>query len=328
MTERSDPFDQLTAITDDVVDPVFAARLRARVQRALGATPDRVTIGLSSRAATSTDTTKTTITADSRTERNATMAQVITPYVCVHDAAAAIDWYREYFGAGVSNVIPWEGRVGHAELDVAGAVFYLSDEAPQLGVVAPTLDGSRTSVSIVIQVAAVEQFVERAERGGATVQRPIEEAHGSRSAWIVDPFGHRWNVGTPVYDAEEIAARRAPSEPYYMTLTTGDVERGAAFYGAVLGWETVPQDNGGRHVTNTEMPIGLRATENPFGNTEPGQIDMWFTVRDFDDAVERVRVAGGTIIAINAWDSGREAICEDDQGVTFKLSEPAPGYER
>ncbi|MGB7878298.1 MAG: VOC family protein [Ilumatobacteraceae bacterium] len=326
MTEPHDPFDELAAVTDEVVDPVFAARLRARVQRALGMAPDRITIGLPSRAAT--DTTKTAITADSRTERNTTMAQVITPYICVHDAAAALDWYREYFGAGVSNVIPWEGRVGHAELDVAGAVFYLSDEAPQLGVVAPTLDGSRTSVSIVIQVAAVEQFVERAERGGAVVQRPIEEAHGSRSAWIVDPFGHRWNVGTPVYDAEESAARRAPSEPYYMTLTSADVERGAAFYGAVLGWETVPQDNGGRHVVNTEMPIGLRATENPFGNTEPGQIEMWFTVRDFDDAVERVRVAGGTVVELNAWDSGREAICEDDQGVTFKLSEPAPGYER
>jgi hypothetical protein len=88
----------------------------------------------------------------------------------------------------------------------------------------------------------------------------VEEAHGSRSAWVIDPFGHRWNVGTPTFT--------------------------------------------------------------------PGQIEMWFTVRDFDDAVERVRVAGGTVVDLNAWDSGREATCEDDQGVTFKLSEPAPGYDR
>ena len=319
MTEPYDPFDRLVATTDETVDPTFAARLRARVERALGTTPDRITIGLPSRAPTLTDT---------RSERTTTMSQVITPYLCVHDATAAIDWYREFFGAGISNVIPWEGRVGHAEVDVAGAVFYLSDEAPQLGVVAPARDGSQSSVSIVLQVAAVEQFVERAERGGATVQRPIEDAHGSRSAWIVDPFGHRWNVGTPVYDAEQIAARRAPSEPYYMTVTTADVERGAAFYGAVLGWEFRDQRHGGRHVTNTQMPIGLRHTTNPFGDTEPGEIQMWFTVRDFDDAVERVRVAGGTIVELNAWDSGREAICVDDQGVTFRLSEPAPGYER
>lgn len=322
MTEPRDSFDQLAAVTDDVVDPIFAARLRARVQRALGVDPDRITIELPASATPSADDI------ESRSERTTNMTQVITPYLCVHDATAALDWYREFFRASVSNVIPWEGRVGHAELDIAGAVFYLSDEAPQLGVVAPVRDGSQSSVSVVLQVAAVEQFVERAERGGATVQRPIEEAHGSRSAWIVDPFGHRWNVGTPVYDAAQTAARRAPSEPYYMTLTTADVDRGAAFYGAVLGWEFVEQDNGGRHVTNTEMPIGLRATENPFGSTEPGEIQMWFTVRDFDEAVERVRVAGGTVVEVNAWDSGREAICEDDQGVTFKLSEPAPGYER
>ncbi len=325
MTEPSDPFDQLArsgdGAGDHVVDPVFAARLRARVQRALGTSTERITIDLPARAPIAAS-------GAAEPDRSSPMNQVITPYLCVHDATAALDWYSEYFAATVSNVIPWEGRVGHAELDVAGAVFYLSDEAPDLGVVAPTRDGSHTSVSIVIQVAAVEQFVERAANGGAVVQRPIEEAHGSRSVWIVDPFGHRWNVATPVYDAEQVAQRSVPSEPYYMTLTTADVERGAAFYGAVLGWEFQDQGNGGKHVVNTQMPIGLRATGNPFGNTEPGEIQMWFTVRDFDDAVDRVRVAGGTVVELNAWDSGREAICEDDQGITFKLSEPAPGYDR
>ena len=329
MTEPSDPFEQIVAIGDHTADPVFAARLRARVQRALGAIPERITIDLVTRALIGTSTgTSTPVPRTTEPDRSTTMAQVITPYLCVHDANAALDWYRDYFGANVHNVIPWEGRVGHAEVDVAGAVFYVSDEALHLGVAAPIRDGSHTSVSIVIQVAAVEQFIERATSGGATVQRPIEEGHGSRSAWIIDPFGHRWNVGTPVFDAEQLAVRREPSEPYYMTLTTPDVERGAVFYGAVLGWEFQDQGNGGRHVDNTEMPIGLRAVENPFGNTEPGEIEMWFTARDFDDAIERVRVAGGTVIELNAYGSGREAICEDDQGVAFKLSEPAPGYDR
>lgn len=329
MTEPTDPFEQIVAIGDHTADPVFAARLRARVQRALGAIPERITIDLATRTLIGTSTgTSTRVPRTTEPDRSTTMAQVITPYLCVHDANAALDWYRDYFGANVDNVIPWEGRVGHAEVDVAGAVFYVSDEALHLGVAAPIRDGSHTSVSIVIQVAAVEQFIERATSGGATVQRPIEEGHGSRSAWIIDPFGHRWNVGTPVFDAEQLAVRRAPSEPYYMTLTTPDVDRGAAFYGAVLGWEFQDQGNGGRHVGNTEMPIGLRAVENPFGNTEPGEIEMWFTARDFDDAVERVRVAGGTVIELNAYGSGREAICEDDQGVAFKLSEPAPGYDR
>jgi len=329
MTEPTDPFEQLVAVGDHAADPAFAARLRARVQQALDATPERITIDLATRTLIGASTgTSTRIPRTSEPDRSTTMSQVIIPYLCVHDASAALDWYRDHFGANVSNVVPWEGRVGHAELDIAGAVFYLSDEAPQLGVAGPIRDGAHTSVSIVIQVAAVDQFIERATSGGATVQRPIEEGHGSRSAWIIDPFGHRWNVGTPMLDAEQLAARRAPSEPYYMTLTTPDVERGAAFYGSVLGWEFVDQGNGGRHVTNTAMPIGLRTPDDPFGTTDPGEIQMWFTARDFDDAVERVRVAGGTVTELNAYDSGREAICEDDQGVVFKLSEPAPGYDR
>lgn len=256
------------------------------------------------------------------------MTQVITPYLCVRDAPGALDWYRTHFGAVVRNVIEWEGRIGHAELDVAGAVFYLSDEAPQLGVHAPPSLGDGSSVSVVLEVAVVENFVERARAGGATVQREIEESHGSRNAWLIDPFGHRWNVATPVPTADELAAAgRRPSEPYYLTISSDDPDRAAAFYGAVLLWETEPQPRGGHHVSNTAMPIGLRPTENEFSTTTPGQIEMWFTVRDFDAALDRVRTAGGTVVEVNGWDSGREAVCEDDQGVTFKLSEPAPGYD-
>ncbi|MEP1123624.1 MAG: VOC family protein [Ilumatobacter sp.] len=340
MTENHDPFEQMSefATDDRSIDPEFAERLRGRVERALlssgnaPASDHRFDLGGAVRSV-SDDAARRGRGEPSRTQpnlqkENHVMSQVITPYICVHDATDALDWYREHFGADVSNVVPWEGKIGHAELNVAGAVFYLSDEAPALGVRAPARDGSHTSTSIVIQVAVVEEFVERATAGGAVVQRPIEEAHGSRSAWIVDPYGHRWNVGTPVYDDVAMASRRGPSEPYYMTLSSADVDRAAAFYGAVLGWEFHAQDHGGQHVVNTTMPIGLRATRNPYGDTDPGEIQMWFTARDFDDAVERVRTAGGTVVELNAHDSGREAICDDDQGVRFKLSEPAPGYDR
>ncbi len=50
MTDPRDPFDQLAASTDEVVDPTFAARLRARIERALGASPDRITVQLPLRA--------------------------------------------------------------------------------------------------------------------------------------------------------------------------------------------------------------------------------------------------------------------------------------
>lgn len=335
MSDVHDPFDQLSEFgtVAEPVDADFAARLRTRVQRGLDAAAGRQTTRFdlhgTARATTASQQAQNTEPSNTINERNRTVQQVITPYICVHDANAAIEWYTEFFRAEVTNVIPWEGRVGHAEVDVSGAVFYMSDEAPDLGVIAPARDGSQSSVSIVLQVAAVDEFIERATRGGAVVQRPIEEAHGSRSAWLVDPFGHRWNVGTPVYDEAAAAARRSPSEPYYMTLSSPDVERSAAFYGSVLDWEfSPPNDNGGRHVVNTDMPIGIRPTQDNFATTAPGEIMMWFTARDFDAALERVSAAGGTVVERNNWDSGREAICQDDQGVTFKLSEPAPGYDK
>jgi uncharacterized glyoxalase superfamily protein PhnB/catechol 2,3-dioxygenase-like lactoylglutathione lyase family enzyme len=256
------------------------------------------------------------------------MGQTVTPYLCVRDARTALEWYRNRFGASVSNIIEWEGKVGHAELEMGGAIVYLSDEAPTLGVLAPPSIGPGSSASFVLLVADVAAFVDRAVAGGAVLQRPIEESHGTRNGWLMDPFGHRWNVCTPLPDSAQTAARRAPSEPYYFTLSTPDVDRAAAFYGVVLDWEFAePNPHGGRHVTNTRQPIGLRPLEGPFGATGPGEITMWFIARDFDDALERVRAAGGSVLTVTSYDSGREAVCHDDQGATFRLSEPAPGYD-
>lgn len=254
--------------------------------------------------------------------------QVITPYLSVANGRATLDWYRTYFRASVSNIIDWEGRVGHSELEFSGAVFYLSDAYPAIGVVSPNEQGPGSSTSYVVLVADADAFIARALEGGATLQRAIGEDHGTRSGWIIDPHGHRWNIGTPLRDSAEARALNRPSEPYYLTLTTPDVERGAAFYGAVLGWEFTEQNpEGGRHVTNTKQPIGLRGPTSPYSQTAPGEIEMWWIVRDFDDALVRVRGAGGTVDTVNSYDSGREARCTDNQGVSFRLSEPSPGYD-
>ena len=313
-----DAFDAMAMpIVPEQPDRRFADDLRARLLRA--AVP---VVDLADRAMKPITTTTT-----SSASRSDTMTQTITPYLCVQDASAALDWYRQYFRATVGNVIDWDGKVGHAELDIAGATFYLSDEAPTFGVLAPPSLGEGSSSSFVVLVAAVDEFIDRAVSGGAVLQRPIEEAHGTRNGWVLDPFGHRWNFGTLMVDREEAATRRAPSEPYYFTLTAADVEQAAVFYGAVLDWRFAEPNNGGRHIVNTRFPMGLRPTSNEFSESIPGQVDMWFTVRDFDDAVDRVRVAGGTVLSVTNYDSGREARCEDDQGVLFRLSEPAPGYD-
>ena len=48
------------------------------------------------------------------------------PYLTVGDARAAIAWYRDAFAARVLGepVVMDDGRIGHAELALAGGVLY------------------------------------------------------------------------------------------------------------------------------------------------------------------------------------------------------------
>ncbi len=311
----SSAFDSLRRIDlPGPVDTRFASELKQRVGVALGLDD------------ASPSSPPPLSAPDRSTMSPQIVPQTITPYLCVRDGRAALDWYRTYFGAAVSNVFDTDGKVGHAELEFGGAVFYLADEFPEIGFLAPTTVGPGHSHLMVVRVADIDGIVARALQGGASAT-PVAEEHGSRNSSVVDPYGHQWKLGSPVVSAVEASSRRAPSEPYYLTLTTPDVERGAAFYGAVLGWEFSEPFNGGRHVENTKTPIGMRPPVNPFSTTAPGEITMWWVARDFDAAVQRVRDAGGSVESMNTYDSGREAVCLDNQGIEFRLSEPAPGYD-
>jgi uncharacterized glyoxalase superfamily protein PhnB len=47
---------------------------------------------------------------------------VLTPYICCREAAKAIEWYREVFGATLTGepYVEADGRVGHAETEING----------------------------------------------------------------------------------------------------------------------------------------------------------------------------------------------------------------
>jgi PhnB protein len=125
----------------------------------------------------------------------------LTPYLCCKGAASAIDFYVEVLGAEEtgSRFVDGDGKVGHAELKLHGSPFYLSDEYPDLGVVAPS--GSGSSVGLTAYVPDVDAVVAKARAAGATVlQAPEETFYGTRRATIVDPYGHRWLVGTHIRD--------------------------------------------------------------------------------------------------------------------------------
>jgi uncharacterized glyoxalase superfamily protein PhnB len=129
--------------------------------------------------------------------------QEMFAYLCVRDAAQAIDFYTRVFGAREKlRLTEPSGRIGHAELDFGPSTLMLADEFPEFGITAP-VPGTTTSVTIHIHVDNADHVIRRAVEAGAHVEvEPKDEFYGERSGCIRDPFGHRWNIG---HQIEEVA---------------------------------------------------------------------------------------------------------------------------
>lgn len=226
----------------------------------------------------------------------------------------ALDWYAEVFGAHLDGepIMMPDGRVGHAELEIGGARIYLSEEFPDLGVVAPAPTG--TPVSLSLQVPNVAETMRRAIDRGGRSRRALYDDHGSRNATVLDPFGHRWLLHTPL-DALPEADRQG--DIGYLWISSPDPERTAAFYRAVLGWEYAAGNAGGRDVTGQSLPMGV-------GAGEPG-VHVGYAVDDVAAAVGRVRAAGGTASDPEDRPYGTAADGTDDQGVAFSLHTAGEG---
>src|SRR5512146_1879634 len=94
----------------------------------------------------------------------------VTPSLIVKNAAKAIDFYKQAFGAEVVFLMKApDGRVAHAELKIGDSVVFLADEFPEMGTgcVSPqTLGGTTGGLSIY--VPDVDQAFDRAVKAGAT----------------------------------------------------------------------------------------------------------------------------------------------------------------
>ena len=136
----------------------------------------------------------------------------ITPYLTVKNATEAIDFYRRAFGARerVRMASP-DGKVAHAEVQVADSIIMLGEECPEHGSVSPqTLDGS--PVGLALYVEDVDDVFQRAVSAGASVKEPVgDKFWGDRSGSLTDPFGHNWMLLTHIEDVppEEMKKRMA-----------------------------------------------------------------------------------------------------------------------
>ncbi|WP_428312011.1 VOC family protein [Hydrocarboniphaga sp.] len=133
----------------------------------------------------------------------------LTPYLVVSDAPAAIAFYTEVFGA-IERLRFAEpgGKIGHAELQLGDSVLMIADEYPDMGIVGPATIGG-TPVSLMLYVGDVDASTAAAVAKGATLLRePADQFHGDRSATLLDPFGHRWNLATHKVEVSKAEMQR------------------------------------------------------------------------------------------------------------------------
>ncbi len=127
-----------------------------------------------------------------------TVRRSVTPYLAVQNAAQAIAFYKEAFGAiEVTRLLDADGRVSHAEIRIGSAPILISDEYPEIDVRDPRSIGG-SPVMIVVEVEDVDALFARAIAAGASVVRPLQDGFNGtlRTCKVNDPFGHRWMILT------------------------------------------------------------------------------------------------------------------------------------
>jgi PhnB protein len=133
-----------------------------------------------------------------------------TPYLAVRNAPAAIDVYKQAFGAvELMRMAEDSGKIGHAELKIGSGKIMLSDEYPEMETSSPETIGG-TPVTLHLYVEDVDAVVKRAVDNGAKLLRPVEDQfYGDRAGKIADPFGHQWFLATHTEDVpgDEIMRR-------------------------------------------------------------------------------------------------------------------------
>ncbi|HEY2069572.1 MAG TPA: VOC family protein [Rhizomicrobium sp.] len=107
----------------------------------------------------------------------------------------------------------------------------------------------------------------------------------------------------------------------YFTIGVTDVPRAVAFYGALFGWEFEDGANDSyAHVSNATPPMGLN-------KAKPADLSaFYFRVEDVAAMAAKVKALGGVPGEIKEYPSGRNSLCQDDQGTTFSLWQPSAGY--
>lgn len=125
----------------------------------------------------------------------------ITPALVSRNANAAIEFYKQVFGAvekGGRALGPG-GTVMHSELRIGDSLIFVNDTMGPASGLGP--EPKVHPLQLHLYVENADAVFERAVKAGARVGEPMQNMFwGDRFGKIIDPDGHTWAIATHVED--------------------------------------------------------------------------------------------------------------------------------
>ena len=120
----------------------------------------------------------------------------IQPELWVRAPREALAFYEAAFGASVVHQVGEDDDIV-AQLAIDGATFWVAPTSPEMKRLDPVgIDGATGRMLLVVDDP--DEVQRRAVAAGATETSPVANEHGWRVGRVVDPFGHEWEIGTPI----------------------------------------------------------------------------------------------------------------------------------
>jgi len=120
----------------------------------------------------------------------------IQPELWVDNPREAVAFYERAFGATVLHRVG-DGDDIVAQLGLGDAAFWVAGTSEALKRLSPRAIVGATGRTLIV-VEDPDSAVRQAVAAGAMESSPVNNEHGWRLGRIVDPFGHEWEIGTPL----------------------------------------------------------------------------------------------------------------------------------
>lgn len=174
-----------------------------------------------------------------------------------------------------------------------------------------------------VSVENADRAIKTATEHGATLLMPPQSVEGvGRFAPLVDPTGAAFSVLQAAAPGEPAPERPVGHDFCWESLTTTDLEKDKAFYGAVVGWKVVPGPG-------TGMPVFAAGDKQvaDIQSPQPGGHSTWLShvlVEKLEPARDRAVKLGGKVLVptIDIEKVGRMTVIADSMGAALSLFEP------